>query len=291
MPPAAVALRISVVVLTHNRRAELLRTLAMLSRLPDATSVCVVDNGSADGTALAVARDYPQVKLVRLAANLGAAGRNEGVRQAATDYVAFCDDDTWWAPGALTRAVELLDAHPTLAVVNARVLVGPEAREDPTSALMAASPVPALAGVPGTGLIGFMAGACVVRRQAFLQAGGYHPRFLIGGEEALLAMDLLDAGWQLAYVPTLTVHHHPSSLRESLRRRRLLLRNALWCAWLRRPWSSAWRETVRQVRQAGREPALWPALGQAIAGAAWVLRERRPLAPAVERQLRRVEGS
>lgn len=282
---------LAIVVLTRNRKREVLRTLEKLSAGPPGTPICVVDNGSEDGTATAIARRFPQVRLVRLACNLGAAGRNEGVLAVDTEYVALCDDDCWWAPGTLPLAVHLLDAHPTLAAVTARVLVGPEGREDPTSAIMAASPLPAPPGFPGTAVIGFLAGACVMRRRAFLDAGGFEPRLLIGGEESLLALDLLAAGWTLAYAPGLHVHHHPSSLRDSLRRRQLLLRNALWCAWLRRPLERAWAETRRRLSEAERDPRLLRGVAEAFAGLPWVLSRRRVIPMALERELQRVEAA
>jgi GT2 family glycosyltransferase len=280
---------ISLVVLTHNRKDEILRTLRKLTALPERVPICVVDNGSTDGTGQAIADAFPRVRLVRLASNMGAAGRNAGARQMRTKYLAFCDDDTWWEPGALTRAVELMEAHPTLAVMTARVLVGPDNREDPASKIMAASPLPNPSRLPGMKVLGFMAGACVVRRLPFLLAGGYEARLFIGGEERLLALDLIAAGWQLAYVPELVVHHHPSLCRDPLHRRQLLLRNALWCAWLRRPLASAWRETRARIAEAGEPHVLW-GLAWALAGLPWVLRRRRVIPPLVDRALRTLEA-
>jgi len=40
--------RVTVAVVTRNRRAELLRTLDLLVRLPERPGVIVVDNGSSD---------------------------------------------------------------------------------------------------------------------------------------------------------------------------------------------------------------------------------------------------
>ncbi|HEX6734543.1 MAG TPA: glycosyltransferase [Azonexus sp.] len=282
--------RIAVVVLTHNRRAELLRTLGHLYAAGEAAAVCVVDNGSSDGSSDAVARRFPAARLIRLAGNHGAAGRNHGVRAVDTPYVAFCDDDTWWAPGALARAAELLDRQPRLAAVTARVLVGREEREDPTSTLMAASPLPnGLLQAGTTAVAGLLAGACAVRREAFLAAGGYEPRLFLGGEEQLLSLDLMAAGWHLAYAPQLVVHHHPSSRRDVGKRHRLLLRNALWCAWLRRPLASALRETLRRLRAAAHDPGLAHALGGALRGLPWVLRQRRVIPAHLEAQLQLLE--
>jgi GT2 family glycosyltransferase len=113
----------TIVVATYNRRDVLDRTLRKLCSLPERVPVVVVDNGSSDGTTPHVRRGHPGVCVVRLPRNVGAAARTEGVRIATTRYVAFCDDDCWWRPGAIARAVALLDAHPGVALLNARVLV------------------------------------------------------------------------------------------------------------------------------------------------------------------------
>src|SRR5581483_12008916 len=225
---------IGVVVLTHNRAADLANTLRRLRPLPEAARLVVVDNASVDATADIVRRDFPDVELVRLPVNAGAAGRNAGVAHLDTTYVAFCDDDTWWAPTSLARAATLLDAYPALGLVCGRVLVGEDARDDPASRLMAISPLSATPGLPGRPILGFLCAASMVRRAAFLAAGGFEPRFFLGGEEELLALDLAAAGWALAYIDDIVVHHHPSPRRDAGRRAHLLLRNALWCAWMRR---------------------------------------------------------
>lgn len=287
----SIAKQLTVVILTHNRWHEVLRTLEYSLADPDRPAICVVDNGSTDGTVPAIAERFPGVTLIRLARNQGAAGRNHGVRAVSTPYVAFCDDDCWWAEGSLARAVRLLDANPGIAAMTARIEVGPENREDPASTEMAQSPLPEIPGLEGARQVtGLMAGACVVRRQAFLLAGGYEPRLFIGNEERLLSLDLMAAGWTLAYVPQLLVHHHPSRLRDAPGRRRLLLRNALWCAWMRRPWASAWYETTTQLAVAARDPPLLAALAGALAGLPWALRRRRVIPRAVESQLLRLEG-
>lgn len=269
--------RISVVILTHNRERELRRTLARMTSLPEQPDIIVVDNASIDATADMVHKEFPQVRLVRLRQNIGAAARNAGVREAATPYIAFCDDDTWWAPGALAKAVELLDTWPRVAVLSARVLVGVEGREDPTCAVMASSPLPA-DDLPGPALLGFLAGACAMRRQAFLDAGGYEPRFFLGCEEALLTLDLVAAGWRVVYAPGLTVYHYPSATRDTSRRERILLRNALWVAWMRLPLTSALRDTWRIcVRDAGtvKRQVVASAFLSAMRGLPWVFRNRK----------------
>jgi GT2 family glycosyltransferase len=282
--------RVTVVVVTRDRAGELSRSLTELRRRSPGVPVIVVDNGSSDGTAEMVRRRHPGVAVIALGANRGGAGRNCGVLAARTPYVAFADDDSWWAEGALVRAADVLDREPRLAVLAARVLVGTGEEEDPTCAAMADSPLPRDGGA-GPAVLGFLACGAVVRRDAFLAAGGFHARFGIGGEEALLAVDLAAGGWRLSYVDTVVAHHHPSIRRDPGARRRGEVRNRLWVVWLRRPLAAVVVETAAAARTALAHPATRGGLAAAIAGLPWVLRERRAVDPALEGRLRLLEAA
>ncbi|WP_228974578.1 glycosyltransferase family 2 protein [Streptomyces sp. DH12] len=277
--------RTTVVVITHNRRDELLRTLDELARLPERPPVIVTDNASTDGTAEAVARLHPEVTLLTPGRNLGAVGRNLAVAQATTPYVAFCDDDSWWEPGSLARAADLLDLHPRLASVTGRILVEPGGREDPIVAELRDSPVEGPAWLPGPALGSFLAAATVLRTEAFRQAGGFDERLWLGGEEELLATDMASHGWWLVYARDVTVHHAPSLARDSTLRRVHGLRNTLWFCWLRRPAGAALRRTLFLARTVPRDLPSLRAFGLAVAGLPWVLRERRVVPPEVEARL------
>ncbi|MFE9171360.1 glycosyltransferase family 2 protein [Streptomyces kebangsaanensis] len=283
--------RTTVVITTHNRRPELLRTLDRLAELPERPEVIVTDNGSTDGTSTAVARHHPRVRLLRPGRNLGAVGRNLAVRRVRTPYVAFCDDDSWWAPGALSGAAGLLDRHPALGAVTARILVEPDGTEDPIVEELRNSPLVGPRWLPGPALGSFLAAATVLRTDAFRRAGGFHPRLWLGGEEELLAADLAADGWWLTYAEHLTVHHQPSAARDSTRRRRDGIRNTLWFTWLRRPTRPALRRTLHLARTVPRDTASLRAFAEATAALPWVLRERRVLPPEVEARLRLLEDS
>ena len=283
--------RVAVVVITHQRRDELLVALARLRELPEQPHVVVVDNGSTDGTAAAVRERFPEVELVASPDNLGAIGRNVGVDRVHTPYVAFCDDDTWWEPGALARAADVLERHPRLAVVTARILVEPEGTEDPIVAELRDSPVRGAGWLPGPALGSFLAGASVVRREAFLEVGGFEERLWLGGEEELMAGDLAAGGWELCYLPELTVHHRASRARDPHRRRRDGIRNTLWTTWLRRPLGPALRRTVHLLRTVPRDRVTASGLLAAARGLPWVLRERRVLPPHAEARFAALEDS
>jgi GT2 family glycosyltransferase len=278
--------RISIVLITRDRRGDLLTTLDHLAALPERPHVIVVDNASQDGTPGAVRERFPGVEILALADNRGPAARNLGVERARTPYVAFNDDDSWWAPGALGAAADLLDAHPRLALVNGRILVGPEQRLDPVCAEMAASPLPLAPGQPGHALLSFVACAAVVRRDAFLAAGGFHARLGVGGEEEVVGHRLAVAGWQQSYVPEIVTHHHPSTDRDARSRSATEVRNALWTAWLTRPLRGAAMATARALRP---DLATLRGAAAALGGLPWVWRDRRPGGRRLEAQRRLLE--
>ncbi|HEY2024708.1 glycosyltransferase family 2 protein [Paraburkholderia sp.] len=283
--------RISVVVLTYNRADELCATLERLLALPEKPPIVVADNGSTDDTVARVRATYPSVRVVECGDNLGAAGRNLGAACVDTEYVAFSDDDTWWGPGSLERAVHLFDAWPNAGVLNARVVVGEGGATDPTCTVMRASPLGA-DGLPGPALIGYMAGACVFRTALFRAVGGYASRLFIGGEEELVALDVLAFDQAIVYCEQLTVHHHPSPVRDSALRRRLLARNAAWTAWLRLPWREASQATLHALAVFARERTLARDSADLLRGLPWAWRGRRvvpPLVLAMREQVRSAE--
>ncbi|MFF4485925.1 glycosyltransferase family 2 protein [Streptomyces sp. NPDC001544] len=280
--------RVTVAVIT--RRASVLRTLDALAALPEQPPVIVVDNGIDDTTLTAIRRHPAAVRVLRPGRNTGALGRNLAARHARTPYVAFSDDDSWWEPGSLGRAADVLDAHPRLGLLAARTLVGADGTEDPLNDVLAASPLPRETDLPGRPVLGFLGCACVVRRDAFLAAGGYHPVLFFGGEETLLAYDLAAGGWGVAYEPSLTARHHPEPSHRT-DRGHLQLRNEILTLWLRRPVPVALRASARLAAAAltGR-PAARPALRGVLTRLPAALARRRRLPPHVERAARLLDG-
>ena len=276
--------RVTVVVATRNRREEL---VAHLGRHEG--PVIVVDNASTDGSVEAVRAAHPRVRVVPLTRNVGAVARTVGARLASTPYVAFADDDSWWAPGALARAAAVFDAHPRLGLVAGSIAVGPEQRPDPLNAVLAASPLGIPPGCPGPALLGFVGCGAVVRRSAFLEAGGFDDVVRFPGEEERVALDLFDAGWRLSYVPEIRAHHHPSQHREPDGRRQAeLVRSRLLTALMRRPWRVVAHELLAALRggRTGRRGLL-----AAVPRVPSALRARRRVSPATEAALAVLHGA
>jgi N-acetylglucosaminyl-diphospho-decaprenol L-rhamnosyltransferase len=288
-PPLQPDARVAIVVASRNRRDMLMRTLPKHLALPEQPKVVVVDDASSDGTAGAVREHFPGVHVIALDRQAGAAARNVAMRTLDVPYVALADDDSWWEPGALRRAADLMDEHPGLAVVNGRVLVGADERVDPQSDEMADSPLPSAPGQPGHPLLSFVACAVVLRREAILAAGGFSDRLGVGGEEELLGWDLASEGWLMSYVPEIVAHHDPPPNNGRPERRETGIRNTLWVTWLRRPAGPAALRTARVLRRCPPDRHTARAVARAIAGLPWVLRERRPSPPHVEAMRRMLE--
>ncbi len=277
--------RVAVVIITLNGRARIQRSLEALTALPERPPVVVVDNGSTDGTADAVRRGFPCVDVVALPANLGAAARNVGVSRVRTPYVAFAEDDSWYEAGALHHAADLLDAHPDIGLINAHVLVGEDQRPEPLHEDMVDTPVPDRADLPGHRILSFLEGVSIVRRAAFEEVKGFDPRLFIGGPEEHVAADLLAAGWELRYVPTVRARHVPDHREPSPLVRRLGVRNTLWFAWERRPLWPALRWTFHVLRSSPLNRSTVGGVADALSGLTRVLATRRPLPPPVEEQM------
>jgi GT2 family glycosyltransferase len=118
--------RLSIIIVSHNARADLERCLESLHAAPPAATheIVVVDNSSIDGSADA-ARRWPDVKVVDAGANLGfARANNVGIRASAGELILLLNPDTIVPAGALDRLIAELERNPDVAVAGPRIVDG-----------------------------------------------------------------------------------------------------------------------------------------------------------------------
>lgn len=123
-------MRLSIVVVSWNTREMTLDLLDRLAREGlgrDAASAGVelllVDNGSQDETAAAVAVRHPWAELIALPENLGfAAGCNAALRRARGRFMLLLNSDVVPARDALLRCAEFLEAHADVGAVGVQLL-------------------------------------------------------------------------------------------------------------------------------------------------------------------------
>lgn len=116
----------SVVIVSYNTRDLTLRCLAALADSRTGAvdyEVVVVDNGSMDGSANAIAKQFPQVRLLRLAANVGW-GRavNRAAEMCAGHYLLLLNPDTKPVGDVVADLVGFARAHPEHRLYTGRTL-------------------------------------------------------------------------------------------------------------------------------------------------------------------------
>jgi GT2 family glycosyltransferase len=277
---------VSIAILNYQRREVLRRALesARAQRFP-VLEILAVDNASSDGSAEMVRRDFPDVRLVALPENVGAAARNAGVEAAKGEIVVTVDNDVLLgSPDDVERAVSAFARHPRAAVVNFKIL-GPDGRLSRRDWCHPRAPE---AWADREFLTSYvLEGASACRREAFLAVGGYWPPLFIGHEGWDLALRLLGAGHELLYTPAVCVTHlvEPSA-RPSARIDYTFTRNAVWVALRNHRAGPAAASIVRDLAlmaysaaRAGHLPAWARGVRDALRGLRPALATRHPLTP------------
>jgi GT2 family glycosyltransferase len=123
-PPLTADPVVSVCIANWNCRELLRRCLESLHRQPQGVrfETVVVDNASADGAADMVAREFPEVALVRNRQNLGfSRANNQAAARAKGRYLFFLNNDTVVPPLTLRAFVAYAEANPTVGMVGPRL--------------------------------------------------------------------------------------------------------------------------------------------------------------------------
>src|SRR5262249_51228052 len=114
---------VSVIVVSHNTRDDLLRCLASLGTLTVPCEVVVVDNASSDGSAEAVAQGLPDVQLIRNRDNMGfGTANNHGLAATRAQFVLLLNSDAALRPGCLETLVSLLRDRARLGIVAPKTI-------------------------------------------------------------------------------------------------------------------------------------------------------------------------
>jgi glycosyltransferase involved in cell wall biosynthesis len=123
---AAPDFRVSVVIPTYNRCERVQRAVrsALDQQLP-VHEIIVVDDGSSDGTAEAIAalaQAHGGIRYLHQANAGAAAARNRGMDAATGNWLGFLDSDDEWSPRKLANAAALVAAAPETDFVHSNPL-------------------------------------------------------------------------------------------------------------------------------------------------------------------------
>jgi N-acetylglucosaminyl-diphospho-decaprenol L-rhamnosyltransferase len=194
--------------------------------------VTVVDNASSDGAPQMVTCEFPMVRLLANQDNVGfARANNQAARMARGQYLFFLNNDTVIPPRTLGKLSDYLDAHPEA------IMVGPRLRDGAGRTQMSQRRQPTVATflhrtflLRWTGLFRgnyksyrratqetedfrsaqhvevLMGAALMVRRENFMQMGGWDEDFIFGGEDMELCHRANRRG-RVVYLPQVEITH------------------------------------------------------------------------------------
>ncbi len=227
---------ISVIIVNWNVRELLRRCLASVieSCKKDAgfqTEIIVIDNASSDDSVGTVEQEFPQVRLVRNACNLGfTSANNQGIRLSSGRYLLLLNPDTEVRDSAISVQGQYLDSNPAVAVVGPQLMnadgsVQSSRRRFPTviTAFIESTVLQRyLGGLPVIRRyyfedkpdnfvqeVDWLVGACLmVRREAIEQVGSLDEDFFMYFEELDLCYRLKKARWKIVYLPEAQVVHY-----------------------------------------------------------------------------------
>ncbi len=217
--------RVYAVVVGYNARDDTLDSIRSLRSLEGLSGIIVVDNASADGTDVAVEKEFPDVELVRSPVNRGyGGGNNLGFARAlalGADYVLVVNSDVEVTnPRFLEELVARLEADPAAGIAGPLVRL-PDGSVQPTVERWPSVPLAlrlALkrrlrrsAARKRAGRVPAVNGVCFLVRRSVVEAtGGFDDRYFMYGEEADLAVRAKAAGSDTFFVPVESLIHRHS---------------------------------------------------------------------------------
>jgi GT2 family glycosyltransferase len=235
---------VSIVVLNYNTCEHLeacFRSLQQLTYPADKLELILVDNASTDSSVATMRANFAGVKLIINDKNYGfSQGNNIGAQSARGEFVAFLNPDMRVGQGWLIELVNLLIADPQVAAAGSKILSWDGQTIDFGGGA---------ANFYGYGYqVGFgldnqadfnqvkptlfaCGGAMLIRRQLFLEVGGFDEDFFAYYEDVDLGWRLWVLGYKVLFAPaSLTYHHHHGSWGKlDIEKRRVLYeRNAFF---------------------------------------------------------------
>ena len=218
-------MKLAIVILNWNGKALLERFLTSVVDHSKGHDIYVIDNASIDDSVLFLESNYPTIKCIRLANNLGyTGGYNEGLKQINADIYCLLNSDIEVTENWLTKIIEIFNAEPNTLIIQPKILDFNQ-RNKFEYAGAAGGFIDQL-GYPycrgrifnvleedlgqydDTSEIFWASGACLfIRASTFEALDGFDTRFFAHMEEIDLCWRAKNKGGKVVYTSASTVYH------------------------------------------------------------------------------------
>lgn len=211
---------VSVIVLTYNSRQHVedcFRSLDQLDYPAERLELILADNASHDGTVAYVREQFPQVRILHFEENYGfCGGNNRAAAQADAEFVAFLNADMRVERGWLAGLVEALDGEPGAVCSASKVLTWDGQALDFAGLLISFLGHGRADGYHETDLaaydgvryiLGPIGGAMLIKRQLFLDIGGFDEDFVAYFDDVDLGWRLWILGHKVVFAPQSLCYH------------------------------------------------------------------------------------
>lgn len=245
---------VSALIVSHNEKEVLLQCLRSFYATADVpVEAVIVDNASTDGSAAAVAAEFPKATVLIEQKNRGyGRAANVGLERCKSRFVLLLNPDITMDPQVVGRLADLLLTRPDAGAVGPRVLM-PDGSRDPDA--RRSFPVPRTLLYRSVGLsrlfpkssrfgrynMGHLAESdvhemdagtkdCLMLRMAAIdRIGFFDPRYFMFGEDIDLCYRLKLGGWKVFYLPTATAIHQKRAATSKAQREALYQRHrSMW---------------------------------------------------------------
>jgi len=221
----------TVVITTRNRRAELPRAVESALNQTARVEVLVLDDASTDGTAEMLARNFPAVRVHRSEVPRGyILQRNLAARLAEAGAIISIDDDAVFSSRETVAQTLTEFDHPRVGAIAIPVV---DTRRSPT--VRPRAPARAPDGRRVYVVPTFIGTAHALRRDVFLELGGYRETIFHQGEEPDYCLRMLAAGYVTRLGAADPIHHHESPSRDRRRMDVYGSRNTILFCWHNEP--------------------------------------------------------
>jgi len=233
---------VSIVVLNWNGKRHLtpnLQSLLALDYPESKLEIILCDNGSNDGSVELVQKDFPRVRVVALDRNYGfAEGNNRAARLATGEWVGFLNNDMRVEPSWVKDLLSGIDERPSAVCLASRILswdgsaidfAGGGVNYQGHGFQLGLGKAPVDTDASGR-LLFACGGAMLIKKDVFLDVGGFDEQFFAFFEDVDLGWRLNLLGYDVWYVPRATaLHRHHGTARKipAHKLRVLYERNAL----------------------------------------------------------------